>query len=389
MKDKEQNLAVLIRFGELWLRGGNRHSYIKMLKSNIALQLNLKEDLIIEEYDKLLIHIKKGDKTERILEGLSRVFGISNFEVSAIANPDLSSIEKTAIWLLKKADKKRGKKLRIEAHRANKQLPFDSAEIKKSIAKAAVRLGYELELDNPDITIYVTAYDSKAFVYTDRRDGLGGLPVGSSGNAMVLLSGGIDSPVAAWYAMKRGARPIFLHVHAFQTNADAKSSKLADIINALSKYTPSYKIYYVPSHIFQMSVAGLRSSYESVMFKAFILRLAEMIAKEEDAKAIFTGESLGQVSSQTMPNLAASEQSVNLPILRPLIGFDKKEIIEVAKKIGTYDLSIIPYRDVCLINSKMVTTNANTEKVGRMLKEISMDETVSRSYKAAEVASPY
>ena len=181
----------------------------------------------------------------------------------------------------------------------------------------------------------------------------------------MLLSGGIDSPVAAWYAMKRGMQPIYVHIHSFQNADEAMKGKIPVLIKTLSGFHPRYSAYFVPSHIFQAASMGL-GKYELVMMKTFFLRLAEQVALKEGAHAIFTGESLGQVASQTAENIEAEQFGLKVPVLRPLIGYDKEEIIKVARAIGTYDQSITQYRDVCSMNAKNPVTNSNMATTGNL-----------------------
>ena len=221
-------------------------------------------------------------------------------------------------------------------------------------------------------------------LFTKKFKGTGGLPCGSTGKAVILLSGGIDSPVAAFYAMKRGLQPVYLHVHAFKDNDPAVSSKITDIAKKLS-YSPTAKVYYAPFYPFQAMACGIPERYELVLFKMFLYQLATIVAKKEGAKAIVTGESLGQVASQTLQNLYASQQGTILPILRPLIGFDKEEIIDKAKEIGTYALSLKPYKDVCSFRAKNPATAANEKTIIRLYANAKIKEAVEKSFLLSKI----
>ena len=229
-----------------------------------------------------------------------------------------------------------------------------------------------------DGEIYISVTKECAYVFVDRKRGAGGLPVGTSGRCVVLLSGGIDSPVAAWYAMKRGLVPVYVHVHGYSSGNEAASSKISEITRLLSAYWPGTVTYYVPSHLFQMASMG-SGRYELVLMKAFMMRIAEAIAEKEGAGAIVTGESLGQVASQTLSNMASEQYGISMPVLRPLVGLDKQEITNLAISIGTYQESLKPYKDVCSINARSPATRSKPELIRRMAEEMKLDGVVKRS----------
>lgn len=375
-------MVITVRFGELWLRGRNRGLYINALRKNLLLLLKNEKFVLEKDYDRFIIRLKKGSRVEALRYGLSHLFGISGYEISYATKPDLASICKTARELLKKSGKVRT--LKIHAHRSYKKFRFNSIDITKRLIKVAEGLGIEPELHNYGSEIFVNVTKEAAFVSLEKVKGPGGLPVGTSGKGVVLFSGGIDSPVAVWYAMKRGVEPVYVHVHGFPNAGQARDSKVPAIIKTLASYCPGGKTYYIPSHFFQVS--AMRSGrYELILLKAFMLKLADMVAKREGAEAIFTGESLGQVASQTISNLQAEQQGIKTQILRPLIGLDKEEIITIARRIGTYEDSIKPYKDVCSINARNPATRTDAKLMARLLKEFKVDSLAKKSLKAAEI----
>ncbi|MDE1870483.1 MAG: tRNA 4-thiouridine(8) synthase ThiI [Candidatus Micrarchaeota archaeon] len=386
-KETTYKKAILIHFGELWLKGDNRRSYIDLLKRNIAMQLGLKKGELIEDYDKLLIPITSDAKAAKLLEKLKYVVGVSNYSISYTTDARLDSIVKLSESILKEIKKSGVKNLRIDSSRAYKGHKFTSKQIIEKIVKLAAKLKLEPDIDEKNNRLIVKVYKEKAFVSFGKSDAVHGLPVGSSGKAVIMFSGGIDSPVAAWYAMRRGAIPIYLHIHGFPKNEMAEESKVPQILEELAKYYPNYKVYYMPAHIFQLALSKIDNKFEPILLKALLFRASEIIAEKEGAGVIVTGESLGQVASQTMANLAASQQGIKLPILRPVIGFDKQEIIKIARKINTYDLSIKPYKDVCSITTTNTVINASSEKVEKLMKEMKMDKVIERSLKASKVVS--
>lgn len=384
MAFKENETLVIAHFGELWLKGHNRNEYISRLMRNVNEQLSGESCVVQRHYDRIMIRLTEDSDLASIKSKVGRTFGLSGYEVATVAEPSVAKISALARKLLK--SRKGAKSVRINSHRADKTLPFDSVEIIRKVRKDAEKLGITPDTKQFDTELSISVTGEAAFLSLERSRGPGGLPVGSSGKGVVLMSGGIDSPVAAWYAMKRGVSPVYLHLHAFQDPEEALKGKIPDILGTLSQYYPHYKAYFVPSHIFQ--AAWFNSGrYELILLKAFMLRLAERVARRERAYNIFTGESLGQVASQTSGNLLASQSGTKIPILRPLIGFDKEEIIRVARAIGTYEDSIRPYRDVCSINARNPTLSADPETTREMLRKMNINGIVTRSLKLARIVT--
>ena len=381
----DANKKLLIaHFGELWLRGRNRNVYIKMLKKNIMSQLKGERFRLEDMYDRLALRLDADSDLNSIKSKISNIFGISAYEVAYSTKPDIKHIVSTSKALLKECG---AKSVRIHAHRSYKGFKFNSMDIIRRLVVAAEKIGVDPCIKDFEKELYVSVTKDEAFVYMERIRGSGGLPVGSSGKCIVLLSGGIDSPVAAWYAMKRGLFPVYLHVHGFSSNKEAMDSKISRITQILSKYSAGCSAYYVPSHVFQLG-AMKSGRYELVLMKSFMLSLAESVAKKEGADCIVTGESLGQVASQTIHNIAAEESGIKIPIMRPLIGFDKVEITEQAKRLGTFEESIKPYRDVCSINSKNPATRADVSTVKELAAGMNMRKVVRRSLRMASMAAP-
>lgn len=382
MEFDEGERLVIIHFGELWLRGRNRGMYIKKLAGNIVNVMTGEDVRLEKQYDRFILRLGKRSDTERIKGKLRHVFGISNYEIAYTTKSEMKSIMKMSKKVL--SEMKKGV-IKVTAHRSYKETDFDSMEIMEKVAGEAKKMGFMLSNRDFSEELRINVTKDASFVSRERVKAFGGLPVGTSGRGVVLLSGGIDSPVAAWYAMKRGVEPIYVHIHGYPDTEEVLKSKIPKILDLLSMYSPGSRVYYVPSHIF--GLAGLKAGqYELILLKAFMLGIAEKIAKKEGADLIFTGESLGQVASQTPSNLAAESYGVGIPILRPLIGMDKEEIIRKAREIGTYEYSIIGYRDVCSINSKNPKTYTPMAKMKELRKETKLANIVGRSLKAAEVS---
>lgn len=368
---------IEIHFGEIWLRGRNRAGFISMLIRNIEHKLEGEAYSKIENAnDRLLIHLSRSSDIDSILKKLGYVFGISWYAPVMRASNNIKSIMKKANEL---AVLSGIKKLKVIAHRSIKSTNFNSYEIVSSFLRNSKSMRFVLDKNSID-KLYINVTKEGALLHINRLKGLGGLPVGSSGKAVILLSGGIDSPVAAFMAMKRGIEPVYLHMHALQSNEEAMHSKVAKIISVLSMYSFKPKAYFAPSHFFQLHVMKIGKRYgryETVLFKRFLMKLAEHVASYEGAVALVTGESIGQVSSQTIRNMKASESGIGPFVIRPLISFDKSDIIEIAKSIYTFDLSIIKYKDVCSINSHNPKTNAAPNKIDELYDKAGLSDALA------------
>ena len=373
---------LIIKYGELWLKGRNRSKYINLLKASLQERLSSAGSFSLIDYgDRLAMPLRR-EEDSGILKGIvSKVFGISSYSIANISEPDLDSISFVAGEIA--AGALRGVRVRVDAHRSFKGHAFDSSEIIRAVAGSVQAAGAVPDPRDYDAVISISVTKEKAFISTESSPGLGGLPLGSSGKAVMLLSGGIDSPVSAWYGIKRGLYPIYLHVHAFGTNREAKKSKIMDILDRLSDYSPHYSAYLIPSHEFDLATIAA-GKYKTVLLKSFMMNSAQIIAQRHGAKAIVTGESLGQVASQTSSNIMAEQYGISMPIFRPLIGFDKEEIISKARTIGTLDLSILKYKDVCSINSRRVSTSVPLSIFARMLTKIKMGEIAAKAVEKGE-----
>ncbi len=371
---------IVIHFGEIFLKGRNRGTFIKRLYDNTELVLKGEKYAKLENArDRFILHLSKSSNIDRIMKKLGHVFGISWFAPVLITGNSVSEILKASKGLFKKDEL-----VRVDAHRSWKELKYTSIDLVGQFLKNQKKLGYILD-KNAEKELYINVRKDDALIYKGKTRGLGGLPVGSSGKAIVLLSGGIDSPVASFYAMKKGLTPIYLHMHAYPDNKTAEKSKMKKIIDELLMYSPESKTYFVPSHQFTASILGVKPKYELILFKRFLYRMAEKIAEKEHAEVIATGESLGQVASQTVRNLIASEKGSKLFAMRPLIGFDKQEIIEMAKKIVTYELSIQKYPDVCSLRARNPATGARSEIVDSLYDKHKLKKALDASLKKADI----
>ncbi len=296
---------------------------------------------------RLLLSIKDDKNLERIMVSLSRVFGIAHFSRATETKTDLDSINKAA---LRVASELEWDTFKVSTKRSNKEYPQTSMEVSRDVGQYILEnmKGKKVKIKNPDLELRIEIVEKNAYILGQKIPGPGGLPVGVSGKVVSLLSGGIDSPVASWMLMKRGCDVVFVHFESTPQTDRASVEKVKELALKLSKWQRPSKIHLVPFLDIQKEIVKeTKGDYRVLLYRRFMYRLAEAIAETENAKALVTGESVGQVASQTLENIAVINDAIIIPVLRPLIGMDKEEIIERAKVIDTYELSIIPHDDCC------------------------------------------
>jgi len=356
---------ILIHFAELSLKGKNKRIFEKKMSDNLKHLLKPKK--LIRKHDRTILEMEHVD--DALLDYLALIPGISNFAVMHEAASDLDDIRAVAERVVREtfADANGniiGKSFRLNARRSDKRFPLTSPELNFEVGgylKNAFNLS--VDLSNPDITVYVEVTNQGTFIYTDKRKGAGGLPTGSSGKGVVLFSGGIDSPVAAYTMMKRGMKVTLVHLYNSTINRDF--SKIKDLAKCLSQYQGRTRLLMIDLEEFQRhAIAMVPDKYRMIIYKRQMIRTAVSVANEMYAHALVTGDSLGQVASQTVENIRAIYDVSPLPLLSPLIGYDKEEIITVGKRIGTYDISIEEYCDICsYLIAKHPETRGKPEEV--------------------------
>jgi thiamine biosynthesis protein ThiI len=281
---------------------------------------------------------------------------------------------------------------RIDARRADKHFPHTSVEINQRVGGyVKERCGAKVDLENAELTCWIEIVEKYALIYVERLPGPGGLPVGTSGKVVVLLSGGIDSPVAAWKMIKRGCTPIFVHFHSFPYTNKESQEKAKQVAKLLSNYALRAKVYLVPfAEIQRHIMISTPLDTRVILYRRYMLRLAEQIAEREKARVLVTGDSVGQVASQTIENIDVISRSVRMPILRPLIGDDKIEIVEFARRIGTYEISIQPDQDCCsLFVPKHPETKANIAEIEKSEARLDLAAVMKAAGESAEVLLEY
>ncbi|WP_126993793.1 tRNA uracil 4-sulfurtransferase ThiI [Thermosipho globiformans] len=341
--------VVVVRYSEIGLKGKNRGYFEKKLIDNIRKIARPPE--INKRYGRIIIRLKDMDFDE-IKERLKYVFGIQNFSFAYAVSHDLNEIKEAVLKLLK-LKLKNEKTFKVQTKRSYKQFPMNSQELSAHIGAFVLENFEELSVDvhNPDIIVGIEVKEKELFVFVGKEQLYGGLPVGSSGKAILLLSGGIDSPVAGWYMMKRGILIENLSFLSPPFTSEKSKNKILELSNILSKYVPdTLKTWIVPfTPVQQYIKTNAPDKYSLIIQRRSMMRIANKLARKIKAKAIITGENVGQVASQTLENLHTIEAASNLPILRPLIGFEKMDIVEKAKEIGSYEISIQPYLDSCVV----------------------------------------
>jgi tRNA uracil 4-sulfurtransferase len=339
--------SVLIRYHEIALKKGNRQYFTELLKRNILASV---KDLGAKEIRslpaRLLLTFKSDVDSALAAERIRDVFGVANFSLVERTSKDIDVLRSR---ILESIEASHFASFRIETQRGDKTFPLTSPEINRQLGAAVKqKSGARVDLTHPDVTITVEILSRDAFFGFARIQGAGGLPVGASGRVMSLISGGIDSPVAAYRMMQRGCRVIFVHFHSAPYQDNTSQEKVRQLLAVLTRHQFLSRLYLVPfGEIQRQIVAAVARPLRVVLYRRMMLRIAEAIARKEKARALVTGESLGQVASQTLDNMAVVQQATRLPILRPLVGMDKQEIIDQARRVGTFDISSIPDQDCC------------------------------------------
>jgi len=384
VKRNQYKKGVLAAYGEMFLKSeGVRKLFQKKLVQNLRFFLiKGKVDFKIYSFrERIFIQTEQISKTIKIVK---KVFGLvwlaESYYFPEIKLKDFSDFiaENYADWIKKNETFAIKLKLEKGLLRENR---------KKIIDKIAKSIERKVDLTKPKRQIFVEIRRNGYWLYFKKQKGIGGLPSRSNDKVLTLVSGGIDSPVASYLIAKRGAENIWLHFHSFPLVSDISIRKVRELANVFLNYQPSLKIYFIPFQKIQLEIkTNAPPEYRVLLYRRAMLKIGEKIAKQEKCYALVLGESLGQVSSQTLSNIGISSQGIKMPILRPLIGFDKEEIIKLAKKIGFFDISIKPQEDCCtLFVSKHQTAEGKIEKVKKIEKFLKISKMVSKIVKEAKI----
>ena len=339
---------IMVRFGELSTKGKNKNLFIKTLAKNIKGALSDFEGIeIISKFDHIYVKLN-GNDPDKVIEILQDVSGIQGLSLVLLTSDDIENLRKVCLELVKQEE---GKTFKVHAKRANKKYPLISDQINREIAKVILQ-NTELKVDvhNPDILVSIEIREEGAFVFTHTYKGAGGYPLGVGGKIMHMLSGGIDSPVAAYLLMKRGIKIECIHFASPPYTNAGVIEKLKDLLGKLNKYQPEIRLNIIPFTKLQEEIyAQSDESYAITLMRRMMFRLADRLAKRRRCLAISSGESVGQVASQTLDSMNVINDVTNMPVLRPVVCYDKTDIIALARKIDTFDISIRPFEDCCTI----------------------------------------
>ncbi len=366
MKDAEW---ILLRFGELTLKGRNRHVFENRVINHLRAALKSYSRVkLTRTYGRLYLELN-GEPYEEVAQRLEKIFGLNSFSPVRKCGKDLAEIRNVALQVIR--DQKRmPQTFKVSVRRTDKQFPHTSAEMNHLIGGFVLHNtpGLKVDVHQPGVELRVEIRSEGVFIYSDHVPGLGGYPLGSSGKAMLMLSGGIDSPVAGWLAMRKGLKIEAVHFHSYPYTSERAQQKVIDLTKKLTVYGGRLHLHMVPFTEIQTKLNQARTDHLMItLMRRTMFRITQMLAEKSEAGAIVTGESLGQVASQTLSSLNAIGRVVSLPVLRPLITMDKNEIIRIAEKIDTFPISILPYEDCCtLFLPKSPSTNPNlnvTEKI--------------------------
>ena len=342
---------IMVRYGELSTKGKNKKDFIKQLGHNVRKALNEFDGLEVRaQHDRLHVTLNGAD-SEAVMNRLKGVFGIENFSPSVKTDKDLDAIKATVLALAKEVYRP-GMTFKINARRQDKEFAYDTYQLNDILGGVVLEglPGIQVKMKQPDLTIRVEVRLNGVFVSGETIQGAGGLPVGTGGKAVMMLSGGIDSPVASYYAMRRGVKLDMVHFFSPPYTSEQALAKAKELTAKLAKYSGGIQFIQVPFTKIQETIKEkVPEGYLMTIQRRMMLRLTVAVAEMRHAKGIFNGESLGQVASQTLESMAAINDVTSMPILRPLLSMDKTEIIKIAEDIDTYDLSILPYEDCCTI----------------------------------------
>lgn len=339
--------CILIRFGEIFLKGNNRKYFEDLLINNIKAALKPLKYTFLRSQGRYFV--EDFENADEVTERLKKVFGLHSVSPALKVKTDKETLFEAAVKMSPMSGK-----FRVTVKRADKRLPFTSAEMAGNIGGALLRAsGGRLKVDlfDYDFDLNVDIRDNGySYLFYDKIPCAGGLPVGCSGSGMLLLSGGIDSPVAGWLMAKRGVRLHAVHFHSFPYTGEPALQKVKDLAEKLSHYTGQVNLHVVPFTEIQYAIhEKCPASFMITIMRRFMMRIAEKIARKKECGALITGESLGQVASQTMQSMNVTNSVVGLPVFRPVVAFDKEEIIDIAQKIDTFEISIRPYEDCCTV----------------------------------------
>ncbi|MEC5421915.1 tRNA uracil 4-sulfurtransferase ThiI [Virgibacillus sp. C22-A2] len=341
---------ILIRYGEMALKGKNIKKFIIKLQENIQQKLKEFPAAKVKRTQGRMFVLLNGHEPDPIIEKCKNIFGIQSLSLAVKVENEVEHIKEAALFALKNAEN--ASTFKVSSRRINKNFPLRSQEMNQVLGGHLLSHteGILVDVHNPDIEIKVETRLEATYITSSVVSGLGGLPVGTSGKSLLLLSGGIDSPVAGYLAMKRGVQIEAIHFHSPPFTSERAKDKVLDLAKQLTKYGTSVKVHIVPFTKLQQEIfREMPDGYAMTIMRRMMMRISQLVCDKESILSMTTGENLGQVASQTMESMNTINEVTNYPVIRPLVTMDKTEIIAISKKIGTYETSILPYEDCCTI----------------------------------------
>ncbi|KRM93659.1 tRNA sulfurtransferase [Lentilactobacillus senioris DSM 24302 = JCM 17472] len=383
-----QYTEIMVRYGELSTKGKNRKDFIYRLGMNVRSVLkDLPEVEVKAQRDRLHVQLNGADANE-VMNRLSLVFGIENFSPSIRIEKNMTDIKQTVLEMIKQQYQP-GMSFKINTRRQDKDFEFDTNQINLQLGDHVIDNipGIKVSMKQPDISVRVEIRMNGAYISSETIKGAGGLPVGTGGHATMMLSGGIDSPVASYLGMKRGVKIDMIHFYSPPYTSEQALAKAKELTVKLAKFGGNIQFIQVPFTEAQETIKEkVPEGYLMTVQRRMMLRIAAEITRQRGAMGIFNGESLGQVASQTLESMAAINDVTTLPVLRPLISMDKTEIIKIAEKIDTYELSILPYEDCCTIfTPPSPKTRPNLEKSRKFEQNIDVEGLMQRAIEGIKV----
>ena len=385
--------SFLIKYAEIGVKGKNRYLFEEALVKQIKYALKKTEgEFVVRRTDgRIYVDAQSDFDFEETVEGLKKVFGISGIcPVVHVEDEGFEKLSQDVVRYVGDVYPDRNKSFKVAARRARKNYPLDSMQINEELGGVILDAYPEMHVDvhDPDILLHVEIRD-KIYLYSEIIPGPGGMPVGTGGKAMLLLSGGIDSPVAGWMIAKRGVKIDAVYFHAPPYTSERAKQKVVDLAKKVAAYAGPVWLHVINFTDIQLYIYDKCPHDElTIIMRRYMMRIAEHIAKETDCLGLITGESIGQVASQTMASLAATNEVCTMPVYRPLIGFDKMEIVDIAEKIDSYETSILPYEDCCTIFvAKHPVTKPNLNIIKRHEQNLQegIEELVAKALEADEV----
>lgn len=385
--------AFLIKYAEIGIKGRNRYLFEDALVQQIKYALRKCEGqfTIRKNQGRIYVDAQTEFDFDEVVEHLQMVFGISGIcPVVYVEDEGFEKLCETVVKYIADVYPERNKTFKVAARRARKNYPLDSMTINMDMGEAILKAYPDMHVDvhNPEIMLNIEIRE-KIYIYSEIIPGPGGMPVGTGGKAMLLLSGGIDSPVAGYMIAKRGVKIDAVYFHAPPYTSERAKQKVVDLARQVAKYTGPIYLHVINFTDIQLYIYEKCPHEElTIIMRRYMMRIAEHIAKETECLGLITGESIGQVASQTMASLVATNEVCELPVYRPLIGFDKQEIVEVSEKIGTYETSILPYEDCCTIFvAKHPVTKPNVNVIRRHERNLEekIDELVAQALETDEL----